>query len=93
MLKIRNPFKALRTRILVTFERLSDDKKNGIIFIINSFLSAVPLAILFLNLTNYEIILEYGWYLKLPIYIVSICILIIYFEHYYKWIRKDWDNR
>jgi len=66
-------------------EKIIDFLSLSLNYLFNSFLLAIPIYLFFL--TRYSSKLKIYFFL-----VLSIFIILIFFEHYYVWVREGWKE-
>jgi heme/copper-type cytochrome/quinol oxidase subunit 4 len=76
--------------LMVWYDNLSSSKKETILFILNYIFNAIPIS-LFVYLVM-SLWMDYSTLRFLSTYICT-TIFLVYFEHYYVWIRSEWNKK
>jgi hypothetical protein len=72
------------------WDNLDKGKKDKFLFLLNYILNGIPLSVMIYFITS--IWLSHSWYRVIGTYI-SVTVFLIYFEHYYVWLKTDWDTK
>ena len=76
---------SLKVRIRYRWNNLTQKKRESIVFIMNYGASALPLTLL-----TYIILTKR--YTNFFFLFLAVWIILIFFEYYYKWLRKGWQE-
>ena len=68
------------------WDNIPFEKKSLIFFILNYGIAAFPLAFAMHSFL-------FGYYKNFFVFFVDIWIMIMYFEHYYVWLREGWKHQ
>jgi len=83
---MKNPLKKIKKR----YDNLNDSVKESVLFILNYILNAIPISLFIYLLMSLK--LNHNTLRFLGTYVCT-TIFLVYFEHYYVWIRSDWNKK
>jgi uncharacterized membrane-anchored protein YitT (DUF2179 family) len=72
------------------YEKKDSSSQENILFIFNYVLNSIPISIFIYLLMSLK--LNHGMFRFLGTYTCTV-IFLVYFEHYYVWIRSEWNKK
>lgn len=83
--KVRNPLMNKYAKLEHKWNALKPETRTTITFLANYGISAIPLSFLFFTILK-------GYYQNYFVFVLDTWVFLIFFEHYYKWIREGWKH-